>query len=141
MYITYLCTHIPKKRMYKRVEIQKHNINMDIQTHGSINIGITHGFFICIQTYTENPMQICIHTYMWIYKYVNVGWLRLVDSLKLQVSFAKYCRFYRSLLQKRPIISRSLLSVATPQHTNMQMCMNIVKNTYKWTSQWSNRAV
>ena len=42
-----------------------------------------------------------------------MGWLRLVGSLKLQVSFAKepYKRDY--ILQKRPIISGSLLVVAT----------------------------
>ena len=46
---------------------------------------------------------------------VNVlGWLRLVGSLILQVSFAKqpYKRDY--ILQKRRKISRSLLIVATP---------------------------
>ena len=43
-----------------------------------------------------------------------MGWLQLVGSLKLQVSFAEYGLFYRSLLQKRPIILRSLLIVATP---------------------------
>ena len=43
-----------------------------------------------------------------------MGWLRLVGSLKLQVSFANepYKRDY--ILQKRPIFLRSLLSVATP---------------------------
>ena len=33
-----------------------------------------------------------------------MGWLRVVGSLKLQVSFAEYRLFYRALLQKRPII-------------------------------------
>ena len=32
----------------------------------------------------------------------------------MQVSFAEYRLFYRALLQKRPIIFRSLLFVATP---------------------------
>jgi len=43
-----------------------------------------------------------------------MGWLRLVGSLKLQVSFAKepYKRDY--VLHKRPIILRRLLIVATP---------------------------
>ena len=36
-------------------------------------------------------------------------WLRLVGSLKLEVSFAESSPFYRALLQKRPIIFRSLL--------------------------------
>jgi len=52
-----------------------------------------------------------------IHTFSNMGWLRLVGSLKLQVSFAKepYKRDY--ILQKRPIILRSLLIVATP-YTN-----------------------
>jgi len=32
---------------------------------------------------------------------VGMGWLRLVGSLKLFVSFAEYCLFYRALLKKR----------------------------------------
>jgi len=41
-------------------------------------------------------------------------WLRLVGSLKLEVSFAEYRLFYRALLQKRPVILWSLLIEATP---------------------------
>jgi len=49
-------------------------------------------------------------------KKVNIymGWLRLVGSIKLQVSFAEYSLFYRVLSQKRPIISSILLTEATP---------------------------
>ena len=43
-----------------------------------------------------------------------MGWLRLVGSSKLKVSFAKYSLFYRAPLQKRPWILRSLGIVATP---------------------------
>ena len=43
----------------------------------------------------------------------GMGWLRLVGSLKLQVSFAEYRLFYRALLQKRPVIFKRLLIVAT----------------------------
>ena len=43
-----------------------------------------------------------------------MGWLRLVGSFKSQVSFAGYNLFYRALLQKKPIILRSLLVIATP---------------------------
>jgi len=43
-----------------------------------------------------------------------MGWLRLVGSLKLEVSFAENRLFHRAFLQKRPIILRSLLLVATP---------------------------
>jgi len=41
------------------------------------------------------------------------GWLRLVASFKLHVSFVEYRLFYRALLQKRPIIVRRLLAEAT----------------------------
>ena len=44
----------------------------------------------------------------------TMGWLRLVGSIKSQVSFAKepYKRDY--ILHKRPIILSILLTVATP---------------------------
>jgi len=44
----------------------------------------------------------------------SMGWLRLLGSLKLQVSYVEYGLFYRALLQKKPIILRSLLTEATP---------------------------
>jgi len=44
----------------------------------------------------------------------GMGWLRLVGFLKLDISCAEYSLFYRALLQKRPIILRSLLLVAPP---------------------------
>jgi len=43
-----------------------------------------------------------------------MGWLRLVGSFKLKVSFAECSLFYTALLQKSPIILRCLLIVATP---------------------------
>ena len=46
----------------------------------------------------------------------TMGWLRLVGSLKLQVSLAKETCKRGYILQKRPIILRSLLIVATPYH-------------------------
>jgi len=51
-----------------------------------------------------------------------MGWLRLVGSLKSQVSFAEYGLFYRALSQKRPIILRSLLIVATPYRQSGVCC-------------------
>ena len=45
---------------------------------------------------------------------VFYGVAAIVGSLKLKVSFAEYRLFYRALLQKRPIMLRSLLIVATP---------------------------
>jgi len=53
-----------------------------------------------------------------------MGWLRLVGSLKLYVSFAKETYKRDEILQKRPMILRSLLIVATPyislEHILMQ---------------------
>jgi len=48
-----------------------------------------------------------------------MGWLRLVGSSKLYVSFAEYNLFYRALLHKRSISSRSLLIVATPYRSSV----------------------
>jgi len=44
----------------------------------------------------------------------GMGWLRSVASLQLQVSFAEYRLFDRTLLQKRPISLSILLTEATP---------------------------
>jgi len=67
-----------------------------------------------IQTHTH--MYAFIPDYILKYKYrvMDIGWLHLVSSFKLCVSFAEYSNFCRALLQKRPIIWRSLLIIATP---------------------------
>jgi len=44
----------------------------------------------------------------------TIGWLRLGDSFKLLVSFAKEPYTRDDILQKRPMMLRSLLIVATP---------------------------
>jgi len=49
---------------------------------------------------------------------VAMGWLRLVGSLKVKVSNAKEPYKRDDILQKRPIILRSLLIVANPYHLN-----------------------
>jgi len=73
-------------------------------------------------------MHVCVHIYMHAHSehygrhpllmywslILYMGRLRLVGSLKLNVSFAKYSLFYRALLQTRPVTLRSLLIVATP---------------------------
>jgi len=45
---------------------------------------------------------------------LTMGWLRLVGSLKLQVSVAKELYKRDDILQKKPMILRSLLIVAIP---------------------------
>jgi len=62
-----------------------------------------------------------------IWRY-GVGWLRLVGSVKVWVSFAEYLLFYRALLQKIPVIFRSLLFVSTPYHAFVYMC----HVSYEW---------
>ena len=55
-----------------------------------------------------------------------MGWLPFVGSLKSYVSFAEYRLFYRALLQKRPIILRSLLLEGGQErrvNENAQKCM------------------
>jgi len=44
----------------------------------------------------------------------DMGWLQLVGSIKLQVSFAKEPYKRDDILQKRPVILSMLLTVATP---------------------------
>jgi len=65
------------------------------------------------------------HTYEQVKSHIwmghDMGWLRWVGSLKLQVFFAEYSLFYRALLKKRPIILRSLLIVATPYERGHDM--------------------
>ena len=60
-----------------------------------------------------NTLQWATHDIAQVFM-CDVGWLWLVGSFKLYVSFAGFRLFYRALLQKRPILLRSLLIVATP---------------------------
>jgi len=68
--------------------------------------------YICMLMNMHMYMYMCMHTHARMC--TSMGWLRLVGSLDLKVSFAECHLFYRALLQKRPIILRSLLIVATP---------------------------
>ena len=67
--------------------------------------------------------QLAATHYYWVLQ--SMGWLQLVGSLKLEVSFAKEPNKRDDILQKRPIICilqkrrvilRSLLIVATPYY-------------------------
>jgi len=58
-------------------------------------------------------------------KHINVhtiGWLRLVGSLRLKISFAKKPYKKDDILQKGPIILRSLLTVAKPYVCACRLC-------------------
>ena len=97
--------------------------------------------YMYIQTYIHTQISVRMHIYVRMHTlYAHsitltstndtaaMGWLRLVGSFKLYVSFAEYRLFYRALLQKRSIIFRSLLIVATPYphtivpHTTFNNC-------------------
>jgi len=50
----------------------------------------------------------------------DMGWLRLVGSIKKQVSFAEYSLFYRALLQKRPIFLKE------PTHRSHPIAVHVL---------------
>jgi len=66
---------------------------------------------LCAMTRRE---WVISHTHEWSISLCDMGWLRLVGSLKLQFSLAQEPHKRDYILQKRPIILRSLLIVATP---------------------------
>jgi len=105
--------------------------------------------YICIHIYMHTYVQtnmcsyihICMYMCAHMWRYTHMGWLQLVGSLKSLVFFAENSLFYRALLQKRPIILRSLLIVATPYtfeesdkvaetHVYIHKCMYIYACTY-----------
>jgi len=81
---------------------------------------------VCVSVCNDKYLFVCVNKYVCTHFNVRcrydgthtaiapMGWLRLVGSIQLQVSFAEYSLFYRALLQKRPVILSILLTVATP---------------------------
>jgi len=78
----------------------------------------------------KRPLSIHLLSLSYIFclsrTHMHMGWPRLVGSIKLQVSFAEYSLSYRSLLHKRPIILRSILTVATPYVYTYMFCFSDV---------------
>ena len=64
---------------------------------------------VCMLEQERESVFVCIC----VANMVTMGWPRVVGSLKTQVSFAKETYKRDDILQKRPIILRSLLTVAT----------------------------
>jgi len=91
---TYVCECVCVNVL--RIHIQIYHTNTVWWAHRGL-------FFSNVHLYENKTLILCVYR-----------WLRLVGSLKSHVSFAEYCLFYRTLLQKRPTISRSLLIGATP---------------------------
>jgi len=89
------------------------------------------------------------HSYAWswhvhAWDMTQMGWLRLVGSIKLLVSFAKEPYKRNDILQKRPIILSILLSEATTYRE--ESAYNIVYSTQplleeralQYASMWGN---
>ena len=73
-----------------------------------------------------------LHTYTYTCVHVQtMGWPRSVGSLKSYVSFVKEPYKRDDILQKRPIILRSLLIEATP-YVSMHRIVFVHKNTCFW---------
>jgi len=68
-------------------------------------------FFHVWQVYVCRCRRTC---WRYMVAKTHMGWLRLVGSIKLQVSCTEYSLFYRALLQKRPIILSILLTEVAP---------------------------
>ena len=120
-----LCIHT-----YTHVYIRVHTIYICIiYAHGSKDDLLTSStVHICIHAYTQNRYIYKTHTRNEDYLLDStIGWLRLVGSLTLQVSFAKEPYKRDCVLQKRPIILSSLLIIATPylldSATTVKVCV------------------
>ena len=74
----------------------------------------------CVRVRVCACVYLYIHVCVWRCEFASMGWLRWVSSLKLQASFAKEPYKRDDILQKRPIVLRSLLIEATP-YTGLSM--------------------
>jgi len=81
--------------------------------HVCVSVWVCVCVYVCLCVSLSVYMWVCVYICRYIDICRDMDWLRLVGFLKLLVSFAEYGLFYRALLQKRPIILRSLLIVAT----------------------------
>jgi len=90
---------------FKEPTNRSHPIVMYVGVNTHVHISKKIIYTLSIHEYIESSS---LH-----YVY-NMGWLRLVGSLQLQVSFANETYKRDDILQQRPTILRSLLIVATP---------------------------
>ena len=68
----------------------------------------------CLIHVCEMTWRVWLDSFMCMTRLIHMGWLQLVGSIKLQVSFAKEPYKRDDILQERHIILSILLSVATP---------------------------
>jgi len=118
------------------IHIHEHLSYVYISTYISISVSM-----YTLQTSPTKTVLPCkwdqtIHQCYRIHIYIVMGWLRLVDFLKLWVSFAKEPYKRNDILQKRPIVLRSLLIVATPSliyiytRTHTHTCISYISLIY-----------
>ena len=62
----------------------------------------------------------------------HMGWLQLVGSIQLEVSFAKEPYKRDDILKKKPIIESILLTVANIIHTHANMWMMYIRGCRRW---------
>jgi len=95
-----------------------------------------HAQYLCMSHSCSVHVHIFMYLLVLLYicsmqKHASMGWLRLVGSLQLYVSFAKepYKRDY--IPQKRPTILWSLLIVATPYRCcDVCTVIHVLNNTF-----------
>ena len=97
----------------------------------SIYIYIYIYMYIHTRVHTHTRMHIRMHACI-----DSMGWLRLVGSIKLQVSFAKEPYKKDDILQKRPMTLSILLTVATPYqnthtHDSYSSSVSLTNSTYE----------
>jgi len=134
LYMTHAWNHLYMTHTFGTISTWRtHGTISTWRTHGTISTWLTHGTISTWLTHLEPflhdsniwnlfnmswliQMELFLHDIIckWLTHFHSMGWLRLVGSLKLQVSFAEYSLFYRALLQKTPVILRSLQIIATP---------------------------
>jgi len=74
-----------------------------------VSMGVGMGVGVCMECCWYGCVHVYIHIYVYAYGVATISRLFKIIGL-----FVEYSLFYRALLQKRPIISRCLLIVATP---------------------------
>jgi len=110
--------------------LSTHTICMNYDSYSMYGYHTTHMHeCICTLPHTrEHSFNMYEHYTTYMHEYVcllynmyesYMGWLRLVGSIELEVSFAKEPYRRDDILQKRPIILSILLTVATPWYASI----------------------
>ena len=121
-FVRLFCKRAQEKRLYsaKKTYDLKEPTNRSHLTHSGYDV---NHFIVGLMRFISHTFigrtwlmsHVSHYDTWWVWRVsFHMGWLRLVGSLKLYVSLAEYSLFYRALLQKRSIILRSVLIVATP---------------------------